>query len=140
MFSFVLFVSLAWLTDIGLTNPALKYRALSFPGDAQSYVNFEPDLEDLADGFSFCGWFRPQSNSSGSWPILISYGGNEFRIQADGGHNCIFDAGMRISNKFPRGEKDAAPFENTWFHYCATWSVTSREFKEYIQGLSLIHI
>ena len=48
-------------------------------------------------------------------------------MQDNGGHNCIYGACTRLANKF------TVPMGN-WFHYCATWSSESRQFREYIDG------
>ena len=103
-----------------------KYKALNFPGDSESFVSFLPDMTPYSKAFSFCGWLRKDGSSAG-WPILLSYGGNELRMQDNGGHNCIYGACTRLANKF------TVPLGN-WFHYCATWSSESRQFREYIDG------
>lgn len=110
-----------------------KYKALNFPGDAQSFITFVPDAEKFAKDFSFCGWYKPHVPGEGlagrgSWPIFVSYGGNELRVQVDGGFNCIFGTCMHLKNKFPSWHGD------TWHHYCATWSARSRHFREFVGG------
>ncbi|KAL5266375.1 hypothetical protein ACHWQZ_G003713 [Mnemiopsis leidyi] len=103
-----------------------KYKALNFPGDSESFITFRPDMSPFSEDFSFCGWLR-KDGSSASWPILLSYGGNELRMQDDGGHSCIYGVCTRLASKFTVSL-------GRWFHYCATWGSGSRMFREYLEG------
>ena len=130
--SSVLQIMFIWVALFTLLTPSLqtddtlrRYTSLYFPGDGNSFISSLPDISPFADVFSFCGWFR-KSGSAG-WPIILSYGGEELRIQDDGGHNCIFGSGISLRNKF-------AGTKGSWYHYCSTWSSKSREYREYLDG------
>ena len=123
---------LIWVTLFTLLAPSFQavdtlreYKALNFPGDSESFITLLPDTTPFKGVFSFCGWVQKQG--AAGWPILLSYGGNELRIQDDGGHNCIFGAGLSLTSKFTVAK-------GTWFHYCSTWSSESRMFREYLDG------
>jgi hypothetical protein len=108
-------------------DPLRRYTALNFPGDSKSFVSFVPDTSPFRDVLSFCGWFKRLGSQAG-WPIILSYGGEEIRVQDDGGHNCIFGSCINLANRFTvQGDE--------WVHYCATWSSRSREFREYLNGV-----
>ena len=86
-------------------------------------------MKPLQNAFSICSWVK-SLRSSGS-PSWLSYAAgssaNEILISDHGNYNHIFNSGWDLQSYFtvPSG---------TWYHYCYTWSSSSRTQKVYLNG------
>ena len=107
-----------------------RYKALKFGNSLPDYIIYKPNMEPLQNAFSVCSWVRGL-RSSGQ-PTWLSYAvvraDNEIMMSSNGVRNCIFDENLELNS-----EMDSVPL-GTWYHYCYTWSMSSRTQKVYLNG------
>ena len=94
------------------------------------YIMYQPDMGSLQNAFSVCSWVR--SLNTNSYPTWMSYAvsesTNEIFVSADGFYNQIF------SNHHVDLQSRLSGLAGTWYHYCMTWSYSSRSRKIYLNG------
>ena len=123
-------LALLWL-HFAAGNSDISYRALKFGSTSSDYITYQPNMAPLQNAFSVCFWARSLRTSGNCGPHIISYEGdgfsNEIIVSDEGGCNYIFGLNFGLSSKHsvPSG---------TWFHYCYTWSYSSRTQKVYLNG------
>ena len=114
-----------------------RYTALNFGNNHTNYILFKPDMEPLRNEFTLCSWIKSFLEYKGKTYAWISYAlsessgrYNEIMI-GDAGRSYIFDTklspSLRPNFTELRGNK-------TWFHYCTSWSFSTRTQKFYLNG------
>ena len=85
----------------------------------------------LQDAFSACSWVRSlRSDGTPSWlSYAVSGSDQEFLISDDGSYNFIFNSNHNIHSYF-----SGLSGSGTWFHFCFTWSYSSRTQRIYLNG------
>ena len=86
----------------------------------------------LHEAFSVCSWVR--SLITAGDPSWLSYAVNsgsvnEILISDDGYYNFIFGGNSDLRSYF-----SSLSGTGTWFHYCYTWSYSSRTMAVYLNG------
>ncbi|XP_063682203.1 ELKS/Rab6-interacting/CAST family member 1-like isoform X2 [Bolinopsis microptera] len=108
-----------------------RFNALKFGNSVPDYIIYKPSMGPLQNAFSVCSWVRGiRSSSNPSW---LSYAVNsgssdEILISSNGNYNIIFDSGWSLKR-----EISSVPL-GTWYHYCGTWSISSRTHRVYLNG------
>ena len=108
-----------------------QHKALKFGNDLPDYIIYQQNMKPLQNAFSICSWVK--SLRSSGHPCWLSYAVgssiNEVLISDDGVYQFMFDSSLgALRSKFsdvPSG---------TWYHYCCTWSSSSRAHKVYLNG------
>ena len=94
------------------------------------YIMYQPNMGPLQDAFSVCSWVR--SLNTNDCPTWMSYAvgssDNEIFISADGNANMIFTSHNADLRSHFSG------LARTWYHYCMTWSYSSRTRRIYLNG------
>ena len=114
-----------------------RYTALNFGNNHTNYILFKPDMEPLRNEFTLCSWIKSFLKYKGNMHVWISYALNESSgyynefVIGDAGRSYIFETKLSPS-LHPyftelRGNK-------TWFHYCTSWSFSTRTQKFYLNG------
>ena len=108
-----------------------QYKALKFGDSAADYIIYQPNMSPLQNAFSVCSWVRSlRTSGDPSWlSYAVSGSINEILISDDGDYNFIFDSGWNLKSHF-----SGLSGTGTWFHYCYTWSYSSRTQKVYLNG------
>ena len=100
-----------------------KITGLKFGDYGRILFPFSPDMDPLAEKFSFCVWIK-KVRAPSNRPVAFAYAEQELFIY-DSGSYRFFEVDGHISVKItPR----------TWYQYCGTWSLASRAFRAYING------
>ena len=133
MFHFILSVLLAFVACPGFTIAAsdTKYTALKFGYDTSSYISYTPNVNTLTDKFSVCVWLRKLYSGNSACPF--AYKNYELFMTDSGYYNRLFTSTSldgHLTSKF-------TPTAHTWFLYCSTWSLASRTFRVYVNGLQV---
>ena len=134
MFRFILSVLLAFVAFPGFTIAASdtkSYTALKFGFDTSSYISYSPNVNPLTEKFSVCVWLRKLY--PGNSPCPFAYKGMEIFVTDSGYFNRLFSSSSLdgvLTSKF-------TPTAHTWFLYCSTWSLASRTFRVYVNGLQV---
>ena len=107
-----------------------QYKALKFGNSQSDYIMCRPYMGSLQYAFSVCSWVR--SLNTNEYPTWMSYAEsdstNEIFISADGYYNQIFSShGADIRSHL-------SGLAGTWYHYCMTWSYSSRTRRIYLNG------
>ena len=122
----VLFNSISGLPTADLR----RYKALKFGSSLPDYIIYKPNMGPLQNDFSVCSWVRGLRSSG--YPSWLSYAVvsayNEIMISSNGERNFVFDENLDLTS-----EMDSVPL-GTWYHYCYTWSMSSRTQKVYLNG------
>ncbi|XP_063686414.1 C-reactive protein-like, partial [Bolinopsis microptera] len=109
-----------------------KYTALQFGTTFSDYISFNHDMSPFHTSLTLCSWVKRVSTSS-SFPTVFHYQTSsstyEILITSYGEYNRIlYDRVLdNLQSKFttPAGQ---------WFHYCLTWSSSSRTTQLYLDG------
>ena len=133
MFCCILSVLLALIACPVFTIAAsnTKYTALKFAYDSSSFISYIPNVNPLKNKFSVCVWLR--KFDPGNKPCPFAYKGMEIFMTDSGYYNRLFGSTSLdgvLTSKF-------TPTANTWFLYCSTWSLVSRTFRVYVNGLQV---
>ncbi|XP_063682274.1 uncharacterized protein LOC134817097 isoform X2 [Bolinopsis microptera] len=108
-----------------------RFNALKFGYSVPDYIIYKPSMGPLQNAFSVCSWVRGiRSSSNPSWlSYAVSSGSSdEILISSNGNYNIIFGSGWSLKRKI-----SSVPL-GTWYHYCGTWSISSRTHRVYLNG------
>ena len=114
-----------------------RYIALNFGNNHNNYILFKPDMEPLRNEFSVCSWIKSFLESHVYFHVWVSYALNESssgysnEIAIGDGGSYLFDIELSTSLR-PYFTQLAG--NKTWFHYCTSWSFSSRTQKFYLNG------
>ena len=135
MFHFIVFIVSLVIALLGTTTSegdSKNYKALRFAYDSSSHIAFNPDMSSLTDKFSVCLWIKKVV--AGRNPCPFAYGGYshyEIFMTDNGYFNRLFKSSSldgTLTSKFTTPE-------GSWYPYCSTWSLASRTFRVYVNGL-----
>ena len=110
------------------SNPR-SFKALKFDPSDYSHIAFYPNMSSMTEKFSVCLWIRKLFTSG--YPCPFAYGNYEIFVTDNGHFNRLFYSrylDRALASKFtvPLG---------TWYSYCSTWSLLSRTFRIYLNGI-----
>ncbi|KAL5251837.1 hypothetical protein ACHWQZ_G014853 [Mnemiopsis leidyi] len=131
-FVFVLSITLLIFLQ-NITVGDRQYKALMFGNSLADYIFHQPDMGPLQYAFSVCSWVR--SLKTYGTPIWLSYAvrdsaTDEILISDNGGYDVIFNSyGIN-----PQSYYSGLSGRGIWFHYCMTWSYSSRMRRVYLNG------
>ena len=113
-----------------------RYTALNFGIDDESYILFKPDMEPLRNQFTICSWIRSFQETDGSPQTWISYashstGLNNEIMLGDAGVSFLFNTELKPSIRSSFADQEG---NRTWYHFCTSWSFSSRSQKFYLNG------
>ena len=103
----------------------MKFTALKFTEDQNSYVQFRPDFSPFTHVISVCGWIK--SLGSSEYPTILHYGHYQLTLLDNGRWVCILGSCTHMSSNFH-------VTKNTWYHTCVVWSTSSSSHKYYVNG------
>jgi hypothetical protein len=99
---------------------------LKFGESGNSYIEYYPDMSPFTNAMSICAWVKKLR--SGGNTIWFGYcKGNEIVISDNGDysnwfhHHVSWDQGVTVE-------------KGKWYHYCATWSISSETRRVYFNG------
>ena len=106
-----------------------RFYALKFGNNLPDYIIFDAFMKPLRNALSVCSWVRKiRSGSLRSWLSYAVDGvDNEIMISQNGYFNILFQRQHDLRSNFT-GIRD------NWFHYCLTWSLSSRTKTVYLNG------
>ena len=113
-----------------------RYTALNFGNDDESYILFKPDMEPLRNQFTICSWIRSFQETDGSPQTWISYAShstglhNEIML-GDAGVSFLFNTELKPPIRPSFADQEG---NRTWYHFCTSWSFSSRSQKFYLNG------
>ena len=110
------------------SNPR-SFKALKFDPSDYSHIAFYPNMSSMTEKFSVCLWIRKLFTSG--YPCPFAYGNYEIFVTDNGHFNRLFYSrylDRALASKFtvPLG---------TWYSYCSTWSLNSRTYRIYLNGI-----
>ena len=113
----------------GLIAENRRHHALKFGNSVPDYIIYQPNMEPLQNALSVCSWVRKlRSSDTPSWlSYAVSGSTDEILISDTGRFNYIFDSNQDLTSYF-----SVTP--GTWYHYCNTWSLSSRTRRVYVNG------
>ena len=131
-----LFLLLMLNNTLGDMDP--RYSALNFGNHPTNYILFKPDMEPLRNEFTICSWLKSFLGSENNFHVWVSYALNESSSGhyneiaiGDAGVSFIFDTELSPSLRPSFTELQG---NKTWFHYCTSWSFSTRIEKFYLNG------
>ena len=129
MFLFLSLAATLFTASLGSSHDLNRLKSLKF--SPNSYIQLSPDWSSLTNVISVCAWIKDVGTSP--YRTFFSYGTSsyyEMTILADGQYIGIFGYYMQNHGSFtvPKG---------TWHHVCATWSLSSRTHRHYVNGVLL---
>ena len=122
LISIILLVLVASDSDRDLN--ILKFDEISL-----SYVESQPDVQPIQKAFTICAWVKKlRPGIFPAWFQYYVYRRNYEILFADYGYYFLFGRAINFSNRasFPVGE---------WKHTCLSWSLTTRTFRAYGDGV-----
>ena len=124
-------VSLLSLTLLQLvsTTTVNKNKALKFGNTFDDFIKFTPDMHPVKDSVSICAWFKKQSPADrpGTW---FTYWTSSYIYEIVISDNAVYN--FMLHDNLDLRSNPTIP-QNTWTHYCMTWSSTTR--KVYFNGV-----
>ena len=134
MFHFIVFIVSLVIALLGTTTSegdSKNYKALRFAYDSSSHIAFDPDMSSMTDKFSVCLWIKKLQAGSRcpfAYGVTPHY---EIFMTDNGYYNRLFKSYSldgTLTSKFTTPE-------GSWYPYCSTWSLASKTFRVYVNGL-----
>ena len=113
-----------------LTN-VLSHEALKFGDDVTSYIMINPDMSALEEAVSVCSWIKQLSPTDRYGAVM------HYRTVERGDAITIADNLMWAYLNNGHTYRSQTPPQSEWYHFCLTWSYSSRTNTLYYNGAQI---
>jgi len=128
MFIILLWCIVGYLAECGIEEEA---KALRFPKEVSvdNHVKLTSAIPERLTAVSVCTWMKKFLDPSGTH-YWFSYASEE-----DYNEIVLSDSGINIISGTWMKSRGAVLFQNQWYHFCMTWSASTRKMHHYVNGL-----
>ena len=129
---FLLFVLTICIVSPVAKTADRKYTALQFGTTTNDYISFSHNMSPFRTAFTLCTWIKRVYTSS-SEPVVFHYQTSSATHEILTASNGKFN---RVLNDYVLESSQSKFTTQTgqWFHYCLTWSSSSRTIQIYLDG------
>jgi len=107
-------------------------QALRFPEklSISNYVKLKPDFSEVNSAVSVCSWIKRSKSRSRGWTFWFSYAS-----PSKDNMLLIGDWELLLNGQHIAKWKNVIMVKNHWYHYCLTWSLSTKMMDFYINGV-----
>jgi len=108
-------------------------KVLRFPEklSTSNYVKLKPDFSEVKSAVSICSWIKTKSQGKG-WAFWFSYATPH---SLAGNMLVISNWDFYLNEKSVGKWKHVVMVQNQWYHYCFTWSLSTKMMDFYVNGV-----
>ena len=110
-----------------------RFKGLKFGGTLTDYIRFKPRMEPLEESYTVCAWVKSRRPDRTDPKYWFDYGTSSDKdtlyLSVDGYFRTL---GTKVDMR-----SKVTVQLGTWRHVCYTWSLTTRAFSAYYDGVLL---